>query len=202
MIKAADVLVRAPDGRELLKGIFFELKEGEKLAFSGPNGCGKSTLLREIAGLEDNSDGISRSISATQMSYLPTRPLDLLLPWNTVNQNIMMFTKLAFHKGVDSSSLTNSYGRIFGYDLSPMADKETYRLSSGQQALLAIFCAVIQRPKVLIADEIFSTLSETVRSSVASALKDLKITTVCATHDSDFIEAIEARVFKLDTYVV
>ena len=53
MIRANGLDLRSPDGRILLKGLSFNLSEGERLAFSGPNGCGKSTLLRFVAGLED-----------------------------------------------------------------------------------------------------------------------------------------------------
>lgn len=202
MIEGHNICVRSPDGRTLLKGVDFKLLTGKRLAFSGPNGCGKSTLLRAIAGLEEDSFGIIRRIAVDQMSYVPTRPLDLLLPWGTVRESIDLFYNLALNRGVAYLSINNDYGKSLGYDLSPMADREVYKLSSGQQAILAIFCALIQKPEVLVADEIFSTLSEKLRLSLASAIKETGITLVCATHDSDFIDAIDAQVIQLDDHVV
>lgn len=202
MIKGEGVSVNSPDGRLLLNNIDFLLEKGERLAFTGPNGCGKSTLLREIAGLEENSRGIIREIDMTEISYIPTRPLDLLLPWNTVQDNIFFFSELAKKQWPEINQFNNDFGKSFGYDLEPAKEKEVYKLSSGQQALLAILCAMIKRPKLIVSDEIFSTLSKDLRSSVANVFLVKEFTIVLATHDNDFIQSINARNIQLDKNIV
>ena len=49
------------DGKEVLKGISFQAKEGEFVSLLGPSGCGKSTMLRIICGLETPDKEIGRA---------------------------------------------------------------------------------------------------------------------------------------------
>lgn len=203
MISAEKLDVRSPDGRILLKGLSFDLCKVDQLAFSGPNGCGKSTLLRYVAGLEGEDVDIQRSVSLAETTYLPTRPLDLLLPWSSVAENVKLFSSVAKNRNRQLSNETfDSWCKKLGCDLIPPSATEVYKLSSGQQAMLAIYCALIQQPTLLVADEIFSTLSQKLRVAVAGRLKQmygLKI--ICATHDSTFIEDLGAKVLKLDSYI-
>ncbi len=202
MIVGHNVSVWAPNGRKLLKGINFKIKEGEILVFCGPNGCGKSTLLRSIAGLEENTSGIMRNISVDQISYIPTRPLDLLLPWTNVKKNIEFFLNIAINRGIIFPPIVIDYGAHLGLCLEIFANRNVYQLSSGQQAVLAIYCGLIQKPKLIIADEVFSTLTENLRLSVASFLKQSKVSMLCASHDNKFIEALGAKRIQLDGYVI
>lgn len=206
MIEVNALDVHSPDGRLLLEHLSFKLGESDRLAFTGPNGCGKSTLLRCIAGLEGQANNINRSsLSLTETAYLPTRPLDLLLPWGSVRENIDFF-RSAVNKRTKKSEIETFSDFFRALDYSPGDEDrfhttEVYRLSSGQQALLAIYCALSQLPKLLIADEIFSTLSEQLRSKVAKRLLEQNLAIVCATHDTDFIKNLNARVFDLDDYI-
>lgn len=202
MISANGLDVRAPDGRILLKGLSFKLSKGDRLAFSGPNGCGKSTLLRYVAGLEGEDADLQRSVSLTDTTYLPTRPLDLLLPWGSVAENVKLFSSVAKNRNRQPSNETlyNCFTTL-GYDLSRLSATEVYKLSSGQQAVLAIYCALIQQPMLLVADEIFSTLSEELRVRVADRLKQIGLTIICATHDSGFIKHLDAIALNLDSYI-
>ncbi|HHJ18484.1 MAG TPA: ATP-binding cassette domain-containing protein [Gammaproteobacteria bacterium] len=202
MISATNLSVKSPDGKLLLHNVSFEVASGERLAFTGPNGCGKSTLLRCISGLEEGPLGLSRNIRDDQISYLPTRPLDLLLPWATVEENMKFFYELASSNGKVSMSLDSlSYGSSLGYDLRPYRGCEVYKLSSGQQAILAIFCAMMRDYELLVADEIFSTLSEPLRKSVAKVLRELSVGLICASHDSDFLEEVGATEFSLEEFI-
>ncbi|WP_411725266.1 ATP-binding cassette domain-containing protein [Methyloglobulus sp.] len=207
MIEVNALDVHSPDGRLLLEHLSFKLGESDRLAFTGPNGCGKSTLLRCIAGLEGQVNKINRSLPLTETAYLPTRPLDLLLPWGSVRENIDFFKSAVNKRTKKSKTETETFSGFFrALDYSPGDEDrfhatEVYRLSSGQQALLAIYCALSQLPKLLIADEIFSTLSEQLRSKVAKRLLEQNLTIVCATHDTDFIKSLNASVFNLDNSI-
>lgn len=202
MININNLDVCSPDGRTLLKGLSFRLSEREKLAFLGPNGCGKSTLLRYISGLEGEISLLKRDISFTKIVYLPTRPLDLLLPWYSVEQNKKFF--VGSTNNLDINEKENNlyiYSSMLGYDIEKFSTREVYKLSSGQQAILAICCALIQRPDLLVADEIFATLTEDLRSCVAQHLKNLNLAVICATHDSRFVDFLGAKVIHLDSYI-
>lgn len=57
MLQLKDIYWRAPDGREILKGINMEIPEGRLAVITGPNGSGKTTLARIIAGIEKPESG-------------------------------------------------------------------------------------------------------------------------------------------------
>lgn len=202
MISATNLDIHAPDSRPLLQGLTFRLRVGHRVAFSGPNGCGKSTLLRYIAGLEPNSSHLTRDISLFDIAYLPARPLDLLLPWGSVARNISFLLPKRLSPAI--GSLAEFFKDV---DYSPgrhdrFLDTEVYKLSSGQQAILAVYCALSQSPKLLVADEIFSTLSAPLRANVANKLVQLDIPIACSSHDMDFIQSLLATVIPLDAHIV
>jgi len=172
------------------------------MVFSGPNGCGKSTLLRYLAGLEAQPDGSKFSAFLDEAAYIPTRPLDLLLPWATVSENVNFFNMLAaVRKSRLDKYMPVDSGSSLGYCLDEYMDHYVYKLSSGQQALLAIYCALLQKAPILIADEIFSTLSERLRKKVANFLSNLGLTIICASHDSVFSENLGAEIYELDSHI-
>lgn len=200
MIVATDLDVCAPDGRPLLRRLSFQLTTGNRYSFSGPNGCGKSTLLRHIAGLEPDSPQLVRNIPLGQISYLATRPLDLLLPWASVSTNVSFFLR---REAIAPRWKFVDFLAAVGYkpNHQRILETEIYKLSSGQQALVALYCALSQSPKLLVADEIFSTLSAPLRSSVASLLVEMGLVIACSSHDADFVGQLKATVISLDNHM-
>lgn len=202
MTKINNLNLYSPNNRLLLENLSFSIVPKRKLVFSGPNGCGKSTLLRFLAGLEIQPNVGKFATFLDEAVYLPTRPLDLLLPWATVTENINFFNMLATNRkcrlevGMPADS-----GRSLGYCLEEYWGHYVYKLSSGQQALLAIYCALLQNAPVLIADEIFSTLSEQLRKTVANFLAALGMTIICASHDSEFSKNLGADIYELDLHI-
>lgn len=193
----------APGGRVLLKKFSVHISDGEKVAITGPNGCGKSTLLRQIAGIESLTNTGLFKIKAERISYIPTRPLDLLLPWATVRENIMLFSLISKKYIHDVELKIKSYAEqmLIKDKTGLFLHQKAFELSSGMQALATIFCALIQSPTLLIADEIFSTLSISSRQSMAQWLREQSITIVFASHDTSFINALGARCIPIDKYI-
>ncbi len=202
MIKVEGIDIHTPDGKILLEDISFEATSGSRLAFYGPNGCGKSTLLRYLAGIEKQNHNNGKKVILTESIYLPTQPLNILIPWLTVADNLKLFFSLATQdEGIDCQTLLAKYEQSLEYELSIYKQMAVYKLSSGQQALFAVFCAIIQNPLVLVADEIFSTLSEELRIKLADYLKNLNMIIIFATHDSDFISHLSAKTINLEKYI-
>src|ERR1700742_3532509 len=91
-------------GFEALKGVSFDIEDGEFVVMVGPSGCGKSTLLRMIAGLEEITSG-EISIGPRVVNDLPAKERDIamvfqnyaLYPHMSVAQNMGFSLKL---KGV------------------------------------------------------------------------------------------------------
>ena len=194
--------ILAPDGRVLLRKFSASIEHGEHVALTGPNGCGKSVLLRQIAGIGAERKSEFFIINHNRISYIPTRPQDLILPWATFAENIGLFSSITHEANDDIQQSLDIYAKRMGISLNYFRHQTIYKLSNGQQALAAIFCALIQRPKILIADEIFSALAEKPRRNIATFLREQKITIICASHDADFINTLGARCLLLDPYMV
>lgn len=74
---------------ELIQDISFSLEKNEFLSIVGSSGCGKSTIIKLIAGIEKAGKG---KITKVKTGYMPQK--DLLLPWRTVLENIMLSVEL------------------------------------------------------------------------------------------------------------
>lgn len=202
MITINNLDLYSRNGRLLLKELSFKVTPKTRLVFSGPNGCGKSTLLRYLAGLEAQPHASEPPSFFNAATYIPTRPLDLLLPWATVSENAKLFGLLSkCRKHRITNGMPSDFGSSLGYCLEGYASEAVYKLSSGQQALLAIYCALLQGSDVLIADEIFSTLSEQLRKKVATYLATLDLTLIYASHDTEFSKHLRANVYDLEPHI-
>lgn len=73
----------------LIKDISFSLEKNEFLSIVGSSGCGKSTIIKLIAGIEKADSGKIKGLST---GYMPQK--DLLLPWRTVLENIVLPVEL------------------------------------------------------------------------------------------------------------
>ena len=193
--------LRAPNGQILLSNFSFHISVGEHVAIMGPNGCGKSTLLRQIVNIEPQRNSSAFQITEERISYIPTRPLDLILPWATVEENISIFSLMSRRNQDRVRHDAKFFAKLMMIDIESFLKKKVFKLSSGMQAMASIFCAFIQSPTLLIADEIFSTLAESPRNRIALWLKEKPITMVCVSHDSNFIDTLQARIVQLDSFI-
>ena len=82
------------DDYEMIKDLYFDVKDGEFISLIGASGCGKSTAFRLINGLEKPQSG-SITINGTPIkelknysSYMPQK--DLLYPWRTIEKNVCL----------------------------------------------------------------------------------------------------------------
>jgi len=145
---------------DILNGVDLTVEQGEFIALMGPNGAGKSTLLKSLYGLTtikggkiywrgDNIAGLrSSQILARGISLCPQGRCNF--PLMSVAENLEM---AAF--GMGKAEAADSRERI--YDLFPALKSRAKilagNMSGGEQQLLEVAMAVLQRPKVLLIDE-------------------------------------------------
>jgi NitT/TauT family transport system ATP-binding protein len=146
-----------------LQSLSFSLRERERLAVIGPNGSGKTTLLRIALGsLVPTSGQVHRSsLSRDEQSYIPQDYRNALLPWLKIQSNIA----IALDRNtapVFPRLRPATYRRFLraGGGIPIRFDRRRfpYTLSGGEQQLLTVLLAVLRQPRLLVADEPFSSV--------------------------------------------
>ncbi|MBR0724379.1 branched-chain amino acid ABC transporter ATP-binding protein [Bradyrhizobium manausense] len=153
---------------DILNGVDLDVPQGQFVALMGPNGAGKSTLLKTLYGMttvkggsinwrgKDISAFKSRAILAEGISWVPQGRCNF--PVMTVDENLQMAAYTLRDSKVKAE-------RDYVYDLFPILKTRRNTLagnmSGGEQQLLEVAMAVLQRPKILLVDEPSVGLSPT-----------------------------------------
>jgi macrolide transport system ATP-binding/permease protein len=199
-----DTVVRA------LRGVSLTIEPGEFVAITGPSGSGKSTLMHVI-GLLDVPDKGSYRLHGHEISKLTD---DQLAVWR---RREIGFVFQQFHLLARTSALENvslpllySQGR---YDLAAaqallkevgLADRGEHRpneLSGGQQQRVAIARSLINRPRILLADEPTGNLDSKSQEEILDLLKQLNrqgITVIIVTHEEEVAREASRRIRMRD----
>ncbi|NMA67878.1 MAG: ABC transporter ATP-binding protein [Desulfitobacterium sp.] len=203
-------------GKSILEEINLEVKEGEFISLLGPSGCGKSTLLKTIAGLLTQQSG-DVLMGQKNVNDLPANERgavivfqDLrLFPNMTIAENVAFPLKL---KGVPKAErLAKAKELLERVQLAGYEKRKTSEMSGGQLQRVALARAMAANPRILLLDEPFSSLDESLRQDMRRLVLDLHkefgMTTVLVTHDqeealmmSDKVAVMmEGRLIQYDT---
>ncbi|WP_342430786.1 ABC transporter ATP-binding protein [Neobacillus sp. FSL H8-0543] len=142
--------------KEIIKGISFELKEGEVFGFLGPNGAGKTTTIRMLVGLIKPTSGTIHIGGSNIVSDFEGAMKNLgcivenpeLYPYLSGYDNLLHFSRML--EGVDEGRM-NEVTKLVGLTERIHDKVKTYSL--GMRQRLGIAQALLGRPKVLILDE-------------------------------------------------
>jgi NitT/TauT family transport system ATP-binding protein len=149
------------NARRVLENVSLSVTKGEFIAVLGSSGGGKSTLLRLIAGLLKGT-GKLEVTAATAMVFQDYR----LLPWRTVQQNVLLPSELGGAGMTPEEALTLVGMKSFAH-LYP------HQLSGGMRARVAIARALAQDAPILLMDEPFAALDALVRERFNLELKKI-----------------------------
>jgi putative ABC transport system ATP-binding protein len=187
-----EVIVRA------LRGIDFELNQGEFVAIAGPSGSGKTTLLNVMSGLDQPSSGTVvvdgqtvNGMNRSEMSRLRLNRIGFvfqaynLLPVLTAYENaeyvLMMQGVAATKRRQRVMHLLERVG------LSGMEHRFPRELSGGQQQRVAVARAMASEPALVLADEPTANLDSSTASELMDLMAELNqekgMTFIFATHD-------------------
>ena len=179
-----------------LNKISIEVKEGEFVAVMGPSGCGKSTLLN-ILGLLDDSDGGSFIFNGVEVAHFNERKRADMRKHNIgfVFQSFNLIDELTVYENVE---LPLIYTGVKSADRKAMVEKVLdkmkimhrrnhypQQLSGGQQQRVAVARAVVNNPKLILADEPTGNLDSANGGEVMELLTDLNeqgTTIIMVTH--------------------
>ena len=219
MLQVRNLTKEYPNGVRALDDVSFGVQDGEFLAVIGLSGAGKSTLLRCINRLVEPSSG---RVELYGKDIVPAKPAEL----RAIRRQIGMIFQ-QFNLAKRSSALFNVMAGRLGYvplwvsllGLWPTAERERAlhalervgiadkansrvdTLSGGQQQRVGIARALMQQPKLILADEPVASLDPVLAHSILGHLESLnreeKITIICSLHFLDLVHRYASRVIAL-----
>ena len=148
-------------GIQAVKGVDFEVREGELVTLIGSNGAGKTTTMKAITGLLPMAGGdieyLGRSIRGRGAWDLVKQGLAMVPEGRgvftrmTITENLQM----GAHIRNDKAEIANDMDKVFGIfpRLKERRDQLAGTMSGGEQQMLAMGRALMSRPKVLLMDE-------------------------------------------------
>jgi lipoprotein-releasing system ATP-binding protein len=183
---------------EVLRGVDFCACPGETIALCGPSGCGKSTLLHLLGGLDDPDQG---EIKVSGHLLVPGRrnirilrheigfvfQLHYLLPDLTLEENCLLSALGAGRSRSAAEQRLAYLSKATG--LAHRLKHRIQKLSGGERQRTALCRALMNQPKILLADEPTGALDDRTRGQVFELLMELvateNLTLVMATHDRE-----------------
>lgn len=180
----------------VLKGVNFEALEAQTVALCGPSGCGKSTLLHLLGGLDAPDRGrvsigsieINRHRNILRLLRHQVGfvfQLHNLIPDLTLEENCLIPSVAA---GTDRKTATRRVRELAERTgLSHRLHQRIQTLSGGERQRTALCRALVNQPRILLADEPTGSLDEQTSGTVFKLLLDLVategVTLIMATHD-------------------
>ena len=212
MLKATGIK-KAYGNLEILKGVDFEVNQGEIVSIIGASGAGKSTLLH-ILGTLDQPDAGSVVLNGTAVEKLSSEMLSVfrnqnigfifqfhhLLPEFNALENICI---PAFIAGKTKAETEPEARRLLDYlGLSHRIDHKPSELSGGEQQRVAVARALINKPAVIFADEPSGNLDTVSAENLHKLFFDLrdefKQTFVIVTHNEELANMADRKLVMID----
>jgi sn-glycerol 3-phosphate transport system ATP-binding protein len=181
-----------PGGFEAIKGIDFEVGDGQFCVLVGPSGCGKSTLLRMVAGLETITGG-EIGIGGRVVNEVEPADRDIAMVFQNyaLYPHMSVYNNMAYglrNRGMAEAEIktrVNEAARIL--ELSTMLERKPRQLSGGQRQRVAMGRAIVRQPKAFLFDEPLSNLDAKLRIAMRVEIRKLQrrlsTTSIYVTHD-------------------
>tara|TARA_B100001059_G_scaffold95374_1_gene94561 strand:- start:240 stop:959 length:720 start_codon:yes stop_codon:yes gene_type:complete len=166
---------------QALRGVNIKINEGEIVSLIGSNGAGKSTLLMTISGVNKAKTGEIIFEGKNIEKYEPHDIVDLGIAQAPEGRRI--FSRLTVEENLRLGAHANEKGKYFDidvkdiYDLFPvLSDRKSQRggtLSGGEQQMLAIGRALMNKPKMLLLDEPSLGIAPKLVNQIFLAIKNI-----------------------------
>lgn len=196
-----------------MKGITLDIAGGESLAIIGPSGSGKSTLLNIIGGLDHPSGGsvtldgeALTGLDEIRLAELRNRRIGFifqghhLLPQCSVLENVLVPTIPLKDSALRNGAEARARKLLDRVGLGSRLDHKPGQLSGGERQRVAVVRALINEPKLLLADEPTGALDRASAETLGQLLVDLNreqsVTLIVVTHALDLARRMK-KVFEL-----
>ena len=174
---------------EVFKEINFQINKNENVFLFGPSGCGKSSLLNIISGLDKPDGGeisfLNKKLSNNHHNFLKN---DI----GIIFQDHYLISELNIFENIQlKTNNISAINEIFDYfRLDDLKNKYPSQLSNGQKQRVCVARALVNRPKLLVADEPTSYLdrenADLVMDLIIQSSKKFRVSSIVASHDISF----------------
>ena len=166
-------------GIEAVKGISFDVPEGEIVTLIGANGAGKSSTLRAIAGLVKPASGSiafkDEDITGKDSNVIVSHGITLVPEGRRIFPDLTVLENLKIGAYLRKDDLTEDLNWV--YDLFPRLKERSWQaggtLSGGEQQMLAVGRALMSRPKVIMMDEPSLGLAPIIVKGIFDIIKEI-----------------------------
>ena len=205
-LRIIDITKAFPSDQEqidVLDCINLSVSSGEFVSILGPSGCGKSTIFNLIVGLIQPDSGAillgDVPIHGVTGNFAYMQQNDLLLPWRTVIQNVVVGAEIQSRQ---KANLTAKATKLLEWvGLKGFEKSYPSQLSGGMRQRVALIRTLLLEKEILLLDEPFGSLDAITRSSMHQLLFEIfqewKKTVLLITHDIE-----EALLFSDRVYVL
>jgi ATP-binding cassette subfamily F protein uup len=166
---------------------------GERVGLIGPNGRGKTTLLRILAGAESPDSGTVERSKIARLVHLPQ--VDVFPEGATVENALLDALSHIKLEGYEVPVRARKMLRRLGFE---DRDRPVAALSGGWRKRLAIGCALVQEPDLLLMDEPTNHLDLAGIEWLEQFLGRSKLSFILTSHDRTFLERVANRIVEID----
>jgi cobalt transport protein ATP-binding subunit len=189
-----------------LRGVSFELCEGDKVALVGPNGAGKSTLMLHLNGILTGQGGdVIIGEDRITRDNLPAIRAMVGVVFQSPDDQLFsptVFEDVAFgplHMGLPKDEVVVRVdSALQAVRMSSYKNRLSHHLSVGEKKRIAIATVLSMNPQILILDEPSAGLDPRARRTLINLLRDLPITMLVSTHDMKLVDELFPRTIVMD----
>ena len=194
---------------QLIKKINFSVNKGEIISFIGESGCGKTTFLKCLSGLEKINDGqiiLNNEVLNDKATYVKPQKRKIAY----IFQDYPLFPHLNLKENI-TFNLDSIYEKNLSYmlnltNLENLQSRYPDQLSGGEQQRACIARSLIREPDLLLMDEPFSNLDNSIKESIIDEvykiIRHTKTTTILVTHDIKYALNMSDRILVFKAGII
>ena len=200
-------IVKNYESKKVLKGISFDVRDGEFLSILGSSGCGKTTILRILIGLTSPTSGKVYKDGVNITNFHPSsRKMGIVFQNYALFENMTVLRNveyaLSINKSKKASARQTAVRLLEQVGLKDYLYVKPAVLSGGQQQRVAIARTLAVNPDVILLDEPMSALDADMRLAMRSELKNIQrtfgTTMIYITHDQEEALSMSDRVMIIN----